>query len=133
MSSRETILAKIKGRAVKVRRDKVIVPEWDGAEIWFRACTNAERSTWEAGNVRSSSDGRKRTLTVEDSRARFLVVVCQAENGEALWTADDVAWLQSEDAAAIDRIFDAASKFSGIVEREEEEKNLKTTPPNSSS
>lgn len=110
--------------------EKVIVPEWDNREVWVRSPDSAERDAFEAsliverkkrkGNGKMKTE-RKPELT--NIRAKLVVIcVCEGEGNPALvFKPEDAAWLGAKNAAAIDRIYDAAQRLAGISEEDIEE------------
>lgn len=117
--TRDQILA-----ADDLPRELVEVPEWGGA-VLVRTLTGAERDQFEAQVVEMR--GRKiKSLNMANLRARLVSLCVVDEKGERLFTDADVKALGGKSAAALQRVFDVASRLSGLGEEdiEELEKNL---------
>jgi len=95
-----------------VRYEWIPVPEWeeDGQipEVRIRSLTGA--------------DGVTKT-DMRNARAKLLVKVVVDENGGLVFDASDVGQLAQKNAGALSRLFDAASKLSGVMKREDAVKN----------
>lgn len=98
----------------------VHVPEWDG-DVSVRTLSAAERDNYEAGFVGQKIDGENATLDkggMINLRARLVSWTVVNEQGENIFTEEDVVELGKKNAAAVDRIFDAARKISGLTKQD---------------
>ena len=111
--TREQILA-----ASDLPTEQVAVPEW-GGEVIVKALSGAERDRFEAGSMQQH--GNRRELRLENIRARLVAVAVVDETGRRLFTDADVAALGRKSAAALNRVFEAASRLSGITDADIEE------------
>jgi len=111
--TREQILA-----AADIRREQVNVPEWGGS-VWVRGLTAAERDLFDlAATVEQNG---RRVVNFEQLRARLAAMTIVDENGERLFSDDDVELLAAKSGAAVGRIFDVAMRLSGLTGQDIEE------------
>jgi len=120
--SREAILA-----ANDLPTEDVEVPEWGGA-VRVRTLTGAQRDAFEAEIV--TTNGRKVERNTYNIRAKLVAAAVGGEDGKLLFSRADVEALGAKSAAALDRVFDAASRLSGISDEDVQElaENLDGTP-----
>lgn len=112
--SREAILA-----ASDYKVEVVDVPEW-GGQVKVKGLTGRERDEFEAGMfVRR---GREMVRDTANLRARLVVLTALDEAGNPLFQRDDVKELGEKAGSALDRIYEAAAKLSGIMESDLEDK-----------
>jgi hypothetical protein len=97
----------------------VPVPEWGGT-VRVRGLSGRERDSYEASIVQVSSSGSRR-VSLENLRARLVSFACVDEEGNRLFSDDDVLALGDKSAAALERVFDEARKLSGLTEGDVEE------------
>ena len=121
MSLREKILTRR-----PVRKELVACPEWE-CDVWVKAVKGRERDEYEAGLY--DGDGKR---NIANMRARLCVIACVDDDGKPVFTASDVAELGEQDAAPLDRCFQAAKRLAGIGEDEVAKKNSKETPSDAS-
>jgi len=95
---------------------RVDVPQWDGF-VYVRSMSAAERNAFSQKFSGESLDGLQETMCV--------LTVCD-ENGQRIFTDDDVAALGEKSGAALDLICQAAQKLNKMDAEsvEEAEKNL---------
>jgi len=86
----------------------VEVPEWGGA-VRVRGLTGQERDKFEASVA--SVSGK---MNLDNVRARMVALVCIDDKGKRIFSDKDVAALGQKSGIALDRIFEAARKLSGI-------------------
>jgi hypothetical protein len=111
--SREAILA-----ANDLPTEDVEVPEWGGA-VRVRTLTGAQRDAFEAEIV--TTNGRKVERNTYNIRAKLVAASVVGEDGKLLFSRTDVEALGAKSAAALDRVFDAASRLSGISDEDVQE------------
>ena len=90
----------------------VSVPEW-GGEVCIRGLTGAQRDTFETRLVRQ----RSKSGAVDTTGLRSLLcslAMCD-EQGNPLFTEADMPELEKKSAAALQRVFDAASRMNGMA------------------
>lgn len=108
MLTREAILA-----ADDLPKVEVAVPEWGGGSVWIRSFTGAERDAWEQAMMGAGA-GR----TVENIRARLVVLTAVDANGVRLFADEDADALGSKSARALDRLFTAAARLNGLTRQD---------------
>jgi len=102
--SRDAILA-----AKSLRTEEVAVPEWGGT-VLVRELSGRERDEWEA----SLAVMRGKTMVPDVANIRAKLAARTIDDGEPVFTQQDVAALGELSAAALDRVFDVASRLSGL-------------------
>lgn len=111
--SRDDIL-----KAEDIGTETVSVPEW-GGEVLVRGLTGRERDTFEADLL--VRRGGQMEVDPRNARARLVALCVVGEDGKQLFTRDDVAALGEKSAAALDRIYEAAARLSGLSEKDQKE------------
>src|SRR5690606_35415422 len=103
-----------------IKTEEELVPEW-GARggVLVRGLNGAERDRFEGSILHQS--GKKTKVNMQNARARLVQMSTVDEDGKLIFSAADVLALGSKNAAALDRIFDVASRLSGISEDDMEE------------
>lgn len=96
-----TILAAINA-ASDIKSEKVHVPEWK-TDVYMKVLTGTERDTFEAGYT----DQR-----MQNFRVRFLVLTLCDQNGERLFSDDQINLLGKRSAVVIGRLFEQAWKLN---------------------
>lgn len=95
------------------------VPEWGGT-VRIRALTGAERDKLEQSMVKGR--GPNASVNMVNFRARMVVAAAVDEAGHALFISeDDVKQLGNKSSKALDRLAEAASRLSGMSEKDIEE------------
>ena len=85
----------------------VNVPEW-GGEIIISTMSGTMRDVWEQTLQKSN-------FSLENMRARFLVAVAVDEQGDPLFTMDDVEALGKKSSAALTRCMVAAQELNALT------------------
>lgn len=111
--TRDQILA-----ADDLKRETLEVPEW-GGEVIVRSLTGTERDAFEDSVVKQR--GNSRELNLRNARARLVSLSLIDEAGNKLFTDKDVDLLGRKSAAALDRVFAAAQRLSGLTENDIDE------------
>lgn len=97
----------------------VPVPEW-GGEVIVKALTGRERDAFEA-SIAGERSGRRVKMDLENVRARFVATCVVDEKGQPLFYPSDVALLGEKSAAALQRVFEAGQRLSGLTNDDVEE------------
>ena len=107
----------------------VNVPEW-GGDVLVRPMTAGERDLYEQDIMASQAEG-----IVPNVRARLVSYVAVDEQGNRLFSAEDIEALSKKNATAIDRVFSKARSMNVIskADIEELEKNLESDHNDNSS
>jgi hypothetical protein len=121
--------------AVDVQTEKVFVKEW-GDDVIVRGLTGDELDAFQ-GSVRQfrptfDGKGMEAVLVQEGMRAKLLVKCLIDESGERLFTDQDASALGAKNGAVIDRLYDIASRLSGLSEDEKKEMEGNSEPPTDS-
>jgi hypothetical protein len=113
---RDAILAR-----TALKTEEVPVPEWldpeSGADtVLVRELRGRERDEWEASLA--VQRGRQMVPDVANMRAKLVARSVVGDDGEPLFRQQDVAALGELSAAALDRVFEVASRLSGLDEKD---------------
>ena len=97
---------------------EVDVPEWGGT-VRLKSLTGTERDRFEASVVQGQ--GRNTTVNMQNLRAKLVALSAIDEQGNPLFTEEDVKWLGGKSAKALNRLFNAAQSLSGLSESDVKE------------
>lgn len=108
--------------AVDLPTETVAVPEW-GGEVLVRGLTAAERDTFEQSVVTLNGAGKAAStkMNLSNIRAKLCSLTIVDENGERLFSDAEVDVLGQKSAQALQRVFDAAQRLSGLSQSDVEE------------
>jgi hypothetical protein len=106
--TRDAILA-----AEDVKTEEVNVPEWGGS-VLVRGMTGRERDEFEASMIVRA--GGQTVPDIRNGRAKLVARCVVGDDGQPLFTRDDVTALGEKSASALARVFDVASRLSGLTE-----------------
>jgi hypothetical protein len=102
--------------------EDVEVPEWGGT-VKVRSLSGLERDQFEASVASIRWNGT--TPTVESNRtnvrARLVSLAAVGEDGRPLFTERDLLVLGSKNAAALSRVYEVATRLSGLTDADVEE------------
>lgn len=104
--------------AVDLDFEVVEVPEW-GGKVRVRALTGTERDAFESSLVASS--GKVQKVDTQNIRAKLCSLTMVDSEGAQLFGMKDVAILGAKSAAALDRVYEVASRLSKISKEDVEE------------
>jgi len=113
MSLRELILT-----AEDLPREPVEVPEW-GATVYVREMTGKERDEYESNLIDKKDMPIKERL--RNMRAQLVVLCTVDEDGQRIFSDDDVEAVGNKSAKALNRIVDAAQNMNQLSDRDIEE------------
>jgi hypothetical protein len=113
--SRDDIL-----RAADLPTEEVHVPEWGGS-VLVRGMTGAERDAFESSVVELKAGNKATSVNMQNIRAKLVALTVVDEKGERLFSQADVELLGNKSAAALQRIFEAAQRLSGLTQADVEE------------
>jgi len=99
-----------------IQTEEVFVKPWN-ASVRVRGLTAAERDVFEASVI----DRRSGRVNPKDIRARLVVMCLVDEKGERIFSDSHVPDLAKKSAAALDPIFAAAQRLSGMTKADIEE------------
>ena len=103
-----------------IKTEVVPVPEW-GGKVMIRALTGKERDSFESSMVQMK--GKTREMKFDNLRARLVVlsIVFPNEPTRRMFNELEIGALGNKSAAALDRVFDAAQRLSGLRKEDVEE------------
>jgi hypothetical protein len=104
--------------AMDIRQETVHVPEW-GGDVQVRGMTGGERDALEDAVVTFRRG--KKEVDLRKFRARMVAICVVGEDGQQLFSADDVDGLAEKSAVALVRVFDVANRLSGLNAEDVEE------------
>lgn len=90
---------------------EVQTPEWGGS-VLVRGLNGEERDKYETGMI--SMTGASVELRMQNARARLVQLGCVDEQGNRLFTDEDVQALGKKNAAALDRVYAVIQRLSGL-------------------
>ncbi len=94
------------------------VPEWGGI-VRLKSLTGAARDRFEASCM--SGQGKNTSVNMENMRAKLVAQSAIGEDGNPLFTEEDVKWLGEKSAKALNRLFTAAQQLSGLSDADVKE------------
>ena len=101
-----------------ITTEDVEVPEWGGV-VRVRGLTASQRDKFEADSLQGK--GRNTSVNLHNLRARLVATCLVGESGAPVFAERDIYELGQKSASAIDRIYDVATRLSGIGENDVEE------------
>jgi hypothetical protein len=96
-----------------LHRELVEVPEWGGS-VYVRSLTAAERDAITTSVI----DDNGNATRLNNMRAKIVALGAIDSEGKRLFTNDDVKALGAKSSIAMDRVFGAIQKASGITKEE---------------
>lgn len=101
-----------------ITTEDVEVPEW-GTWLRVRGITARERDEWEASCL--TGKGKNREVSIRNLRAKLVVLSVVDEQDRRIFRDADVVALGDKSSAAVDRIYDVASRLAGVTDSDVEE------------
>lgn len=98
--------------------EDVYIPEWNG-HVRVRGLNGTERDAFEASVV--IGKGGNKDVNILNIRAKLVVKACIDENGQRLFSDQDVQALGQKSAVALNRLFAVAQRLSGLTEADVQE------------
>jgi hypothetical protein len=95
-----------------LKTETVEVPEWAGT-INVRMMNGTDRDAFERGLVTTGADGT-RTPNYNNMRPRLVALTAVDDDGNRIFTDDDVEVLARKSAAALERVCIVAQRLNGI-------------------
>ena len=126
--SRDAILA-----AQDIETETVDVPEWGGS-VQVRGLTGGQRDAYQQSLV-GSAKGKSVAVNMQHATARLVAWCVIDEAGARMFKDADVVALSQKSGAALQRVFEVATRLSGLDEGAVEEMaaNLSAIPGGDSS
>lgn len=111
--------------AQDIQTETVEVPEWGGAVI-VRGMSGRERDSFEASMIKGK--GKSASVNLENLRAKLVSKCVVDEAGKRLFSDDDIPALAAKSASALNHVYEAAQRLSGVTEEDVDEltKNSET-------
>lgn len=106
---------------VEDRKFEVVdVPEWGpGAQVRVASLTGSGRDTFEQSiTIRHGTDV---TVNLVNARAKLVVLSVVDEEGNRVFSDDEVLEVGKKNALALNRIFEVAQRLSGLTEEDVKE------------
>ena len=118
--------------AVDVTTSTVEVPEWGGS-VKVRNMTGADRDAFEASLITTAPDGTRK-MNMSNVKTKLLAMTIVGDDGNLLFSVDDMDRLALKSAGAIDRVYVAAQALNIIGAKAEDDaaKNSTAGPSESS-
>lgn len=98
--------------AADLQYDDVAVPEWGGT-VRVRGLTGRERDAFEAAVA--SAKGKDVKLNLQNVRARLVALSVVDADGARIFDERDIGALGEKSAQALERVFQAAMRLSGLT------------------
>lgn len=108
MLTKEQILA-----APDLKTERVPVPEW-GGDVIVSEMTAEAKDAYELGIF--EGEGASRKIKNDNMRARTLSFALVDENGERMFTEEEVVKLGKKNGKVISRLFDIANRLNAMNE-----------------
>lgn len=105
-------------RADDIQAEIVDVPEW-GGQVRVKGLSGTERDRFEQDSI--DQRGKANKLNLANIRARLLVLCLVDEQGNRLFQRSDIDLLGQKSAVALNRVFEAARRLSGLNQEDVEE------------
>lgn len=100
-------------RAKDTVTEDVDVPEWGGT-VRVKGMTGRERDQWEQSLLTPGKNGKAPTPDMDNNRAKLVAATVVDEQGNRIFTAEDVGLLGNKSGAALERVVNVAMRLSGI-------------------
>ncbi|HEY9375169.1 hypothetical protein [Streptomyces sp.] len=114
--------------------EKVFVPEW-GDEVIIRGLTGEELDAYQGSRrqIRNAGTAQAEVVFIQDNARAGLLVKCIVdENGDRIFTDQDTGLLGMKNGRVLDRLYDVATRLSGMSDEEAEELEGNSEPPTAS-
>jgi len=111
--SRDAILS-----ASDIKTEDVAVPEWGGT-VRVKGLTAAQRDVFESQVM--TTRGKDVSVNMAGIRSLLASMAIVGEDGTPLFSKADVKALGEKSGAALDRVFEAVTRLSGIGESDVDE------------
>ena len=98
--------------AKDIETEDVEVPEWGGT-VRVKAMTGAERDEYESYMMDTS--GSEVKMNLKGMKVRLVALTVVDEKGKRMFEVTDIEALSTKSASALDRVFQVASRLSGMT------------------
>jgi len=87
------------------------IPEWGGT-LRVQSLTGAERDIFETSVM--IGKGKNRDVNTKNIRSKLVIMAVVGEDGQKIFSPEDIEALGQKNAAALDRVFSVAQELSGL-------------------
>ena len=94
-----------------IQTETVNIPQW-GGDVLVRGLTGKERDDFEQSII--VTKGKKEQVDRSNARAKLCALSCVDEEGNLLFKSNDIEALGKKSAGALDKIYEVASRLSGL-------------------
>lgn len=105
-------------------RTKVDVPEW-GGYVWVHVMSGTERDAWEVTIIKEGKEAQK------NMRAKLLVLTVRDDDGQPLFTAEDIPALGKKHYLVLDKVLDESKRINRLTDKSMEELEGNSAPSRS--
>ncbi len=106
-------------KADDLQTSEVEVPEWGGT-VLVRGLSGVERDAFESSMIKGT--GKNQKVDTQNIRAKLCSLAIVDEQGKRIFdTMEAIEALGKKSASALTRVYDMASKLSGLREEDVEE------------
>ena len=106
--TREQIL-----EAKDIQMKKINVPEW-GGDIYVKGLSGIANEKFQESIIEIKEDG-KRKVTYKYMRAKLLALTICDENGNLLFSEEDIEALDNKSSYVLSIIYETAQRLSGLT------------------
>lgn len=99
--------------AEDLKTEEVDVPEWGGT-VLVREFTAADRDAFFVATIRVKPDGTREPV-LDGMNAKLVAACLIDENGDRMFSIDDVAALAGKSAAALERVAAVCSRLNRLA------------------
>ncbi len=100
-------------KCTNLKTETVNVPEW-GGDVTVRELDGKGRDAWEMGVITQNKKGDAKFNGV-NARAKLIIRSVIDDDGNLIFTDDDIDAIGCLSASALGKVFDVASKLSGLT------------------
>lgn len=114
--------------AQDISREEVRVPEWWDGTVLVQGLNGEERDALEGSMIKGK--GKNAEVNLANLRAKLVARSIVDEEGNRLFSDNDIPALAKKSAAALDRVYTVAQRLSRITQEDVDEltKNSETVP-----
>lgn len=106
--------------------EQIDVPEWEeDGFLYVKTVSAHERDQLDNMLFDFNPETGQVSRNAEDFRTKWVLHTACDEEGNLIFSQDDLTWLRKKSSKPIQRVFDASQRLNG-VNRREQEKNSET-------
>lgn len=107
--------------------EDVDVPEWGGT-VRLVGMSGSERNAYQSSLVMMGPNGKPQRLNMADQLAKLVAKCLVGEDGQRLFSDNEVKALGAKNGAVLDRLGDICQRLSGLRKEDVEEAEGKSEP-----